>query len=114
MMKSAVKTRYSTNPYMLSWTRLPKRSSLMRHRPEKPPETESRFRRNPDRRKGIFISGSIGSDKFRSRADDGNCESIHPAVMLGRIGNADQVFLNGVNIGEEGIIGEQFSEMEYK
>jgi len=37
-----------------------------------------------------------------------------PAVFLGRIGNADQTFFNGVRIGGEGVIGDQFSECEYK
>jgi signal transduction histidine kinase len=43
-----------------------------------------------------------------------SAEITHPAVVLGRIGNADEVFLNGTKIGGEGIIGEYFSEMEYK
>lgn len=39
---------------------------------------------------------------------------IHPAVMLGRIGNADEVFLNGVKIGGQGMIGDAFVEIEWK
>ena len=41
-------------------------------------------------------------------------EITHPAIMLGRIGNADEIFLNGTKIGGEGIIGEYFSEIEHK
>lgn len=33
-----------------------------------------------------------------------------PAVFLGRIGDADEVFLNGVRIGGEGVIGRRFVE----
>jgi len=33
-----------------------------------------------------------------------------PAVLLGRIGDADEVFLNGIKIGGEGVIGERFVE----
>ena len=37
-------------------------------------------------------------------------ESNDVAVLLGRIGDADEVFLNGVKIGGEGLIGERFVE----
>ncbi len=33
-----------------------------------------------------------------------------PAVLLGRIGDADEVFLNGIKIVGEGVIGERFVE----
>ena len=33
-----------------------------------------------------------------------------PAILLGRIGDADEVFLNGIKIGGEGVIGERFVE----
>jgi signal transduction histidine kinase len=36
--------------------------------------------------------------------------NIDPAVLLGRIGDADEVFFNGLRIGGEGIIGKQFVE----
>jgi signal transduction histidine kinase len=32
------------------------------------------------------------------------------ALLLGRIGDADEVFLNGIKIGEEGVIGKRFVE----
>ncbi len=35
---------------------------------------------------------------------------MQPAVLLGRIGDADEVFLNGVRIGGEGLIGRRFVE----
>lgn len=37
-------------------------------------------------------------------------ELIHPAVLLGRIWSADEVYLNGVKIGDTGKIGDQFVE----
>ncbi len=43
----------------------------------------------------------IASDNFRN---------INPAILLGRIGDADEVFLNGVKIGSEGLIAERFVE----
>jgi signal transduction histidine kinase len=39
-----------------------------------------------------------------------NVRHINPALLLGRIGDADEVFLNGVKIGGEGLIGERFVE----
>ena len=35
---------------------------------------------------------------------------FQPAILLGRIGDADEVFVNGVKIGGEGLIGERFVE----
>lgn len=35
---------------------------------------------------------------------------FQPAILLGRIGDADEVFLNGVKIGGEGLIGKRFVE----
>lgn len=35
-----------------------------------------------------------------------------PAISLGRIGNSDEVFLNGRKIGSEGIVGNKFVEAE--
>ena len=37
-------------------------------------------------------------------------QSLIPAVLLGRIGDVDEVFFNGVRIGGEGIIGERYVE----
>ena len=37
-------------------------------------------------------------------------KDLQPAILLGRIGDADEVFLNGVKIGGEGLIGERFVE----
>lgn len=37
-------------------------------------------------------------------------KNIDPAILLGRIGDADEVFFNGLRIGGEGIISEQFVE----
>ena len=39
-----------------------------------------------------------------------NFRKISPALLLGRIGDADEVFLNGVKIGGEGLIAESFVE----
>lgn len=35
-------------------------------------------------------------------------KDIEPAVLLGRIGEADEVFLNGVKIGSEGALGKDY------
>ena len=37
-------------------------------------------------------------------------QSLIPAVLLGRIGDVEEVFFNGVRIGGEGIIGERYVE----
>lgn len=37
-------------------------------------------------------------------------KDLQPAILLGRIGDVDEVFLNGVKIGGEGLIGERFVE----
>ncbi len=37
-------------------------------------------------------------------------QKIEPAILLGRIGDADEVFFNGVRVGGEGVIGKQFVE----
>jgi signal transduction histidine kinase len=37
-------------------------------------------------------------------------KNIDPAILLGRIGDADEVFFNGLKIGGEGFIGKQFVE----
>jgi signal transduction histidine kinase len=62
---------------------------------------------------GISPDNAIGWHRICFFAPD--ClREIHPAVMLGRIGNADEVFLNGVKIGGEGSIGDAFVEIEWK
>ena len=35
-------------------------------------------------------------------------DDLQPAVFLGRLGDADEVYLNGVKIGGEGTIGDRF------
>jgi signal transduction histidine kinase len=37
-------------------------------------------------------------------------KAIKPAILLGRIGDVDDVFLNGVKIGGEGLLSERFVE----
>jgi signal transduction histidine kinase len=37
-----------------------------------------------------------------------------PALMLGQVGNSDEVFLNGVKIGSEGVYGERFVDSCYR
>ena len=39
-----------------------------------------------------------------------NLKELQPAILLGRIGDVDEVFLNGVKIGGEGLIGKRFVE----
>ena len=36
--------------------------------------------------------------------------NLIPAILLGRIGDVDEVFLNGVKIGGEGLIAKRFVE----
>jgi signal transduction histidine kinase len=40
----------------------------------------------------------------------GSFKTIKPALLLGRIGDVDEVFLNGLKIGGEGLIGNRFVE----
>jgi signal transduction histidine kinase len=51
----------------------------------------------------------IGWYRIRFSAPD-NLKNLMPAILLGRIGDVDEVFLNGVKIGSEGLIAEIFVE----
>jgi signal transduction histidine kinase len=55
----------------------------------------------PKRGIGWYRIHCIIPDAFRN---------IDPAILLGRIGDADEVYLNGLKIGSEGLISEQFVE----
>jgi len=55
----------------------------------------------PSRGTGWYRIHSIIPDAFRN---------IDAAILLGRIGDADEAFFNGLRIGGEGLIGEQFVE----
>ena len=52
---------------------------------------------------GRFSSG----DDFRFVIPQ-HLKDAQPAILLGRIGDADEVYLNGVKIGGEGVLGEHF------
>ena len=51
----------------------------------------------------------IGWYRIRFSAPDG-LRNLIPAILLGRIGDVDEVFLNGVKIGGEGLIAKRFVE----
>jgi len=51
----------------------------------------------------------VGWYRIRFSAPDG-LKGLMPAILLGRIGDVDEVFLNGVKIGGEGLISERFVE----
>lgn len=66
----------------------------------------------------IIIPGSWQSQSIKPRKGIGwyrlhsvipaEFRNSDPAILLGRIGDADEVFFNGVRIGGEGLIGRQF------
>jgi signal transduction histidine kinase len=56
---------------------------------------------------GVEAKGGMGWYRIRFEATDDIARS-QPAIALGLIGNADELFLNGVKIGGEGIIGNRF------
>ncbi len=58
---------------------------------------------------GIKPIKGIGWYRMHFTAPD-SLRYIKPVILLGRIGDADEVFLNGVKIGGEGSIGERFVE----
>jgi len=62
---------------------------------------------------GIYPENATGWYRIHFFAS-GSLKETHLAVMLGRIGNADEVFLNGVKIGGQGVIGDSYVEIEWK
>lgn len=58
---------------------------------------------------GIKSEKGIGWYRIHFTAPDA-LKILQPAVLLGRIGDADEVFLNGIRIGGEGLIGRRFVE----
>lgn len=70
--------------------------------------------------KGIHVPGNYQSQGIKTENGMGwyrihftateKIKDTHPAVAFGRIGNADEVFLNGFKIGGEGKIGRWFIE----
>ncbi len=58
---------------------------------------------------GIKPVKGVGWYRIHFTAPDA-IRNMQPAILLGRIGDADEVFLNGVRIGGEGQIGERFVE----
>jgi len=65
---------------------------------------------------GIKSENNIGWYRIYFSASDfynsANFQSL--GISLGRIGNADELFFNGVKIGGHGIIGDNYVEMELK
>jgi len=57
---------------------------------------------------GIKPANGIGWYRIHFFMPKGRLAS--PAILLGRIGDADEVYLNGVKIGSNGLIGERFIE----
>ena len=58
---------------------------------------------------GIKSGSGLGWYRLHFTAPE-SFRKINPALLLGRIGDADEVFLNGVKIGGEGLIRESFVE----
>lgn len=58
---------------------------------------------------GIKPINGIGWYRIHCTFPD-NFRNIEPAILLGRIGDADEVFFNGIKIGGEGRINEKFIE----
>ncbi len=58
---------------------------------------------------GIKVEKDIGWYRIHCIIPD-EFKNIEPAVLLGRIGDADEVFFNGVKIGGEGLIDKNFIE----
>lgn len=58
---------------------------------------------------GIRVANGIGWYRIHCTVP-GSFRNVQPAVFLGRIGDADEVFFNGIKIGGEGLIGEPFIE----
>ncbi len=61
-------------------------------------------------KQGIKPIGGIGWYRIHFAVSD-RPRYTQPALLIGRIGDADEVFLNGVKIGGEGVIGERFVEV---
>jgi signal transduction histidine kinase len=57
----------------------------------------------------IKPSSGIGWYRIHCTIPD-DYRNVEPAIFLGRIGDADELFFNGFRIGGEGVIGEQFVE----
>jgi signal transduction histidine kinase len=68
----------------------------------------------------IHVPGSWQSQRMSPEKDMGwyriyfsapdSLRDIVPAILIGRIGDVDEVFLNGIKIGREGLIGDRFVE----
>ncbi len=58
---------------------------------------------------GTKSEKGIGWYRIHFAVTDG-LRNMQLAILLGRIGDTDEVFLNGVRIGGEGLIGERFVE----
>jgi signal transduction histidine kinase len=58
---------------------------------------------------GVDQEKSIGWYRIRFLAPEA-LKGVRPALYLGRIGDADEVFINGVKIGGEGVIGDGMVE----
>lgn len=58
---------------------------------------------------GIKSSKGLGWYRIHFTAPE-SFRKISPALLLGRVGDADEVFLNGVKIGGQGLIAETFVE----
>jgi signal transduction histidine kinase len=56
---------------------------------------------------GLEVKGGIGWYRIRFVATEEIIRS-QPAIALGLIGNADEVFLNGAKVGGEGLIASQY------
>ena len=62
---------------------------------------------------GVHVKGGMGWYRTRFRVPD-VFEHGDPALAMGNVGNADEVYLNGIKIGGEGKIGDGFVEAPWK
>ena len=60
-------------------------------------------------RQGLYTENGMGWYRVRFTPAE-RLKDAQLSVFLGRIGDADEVFLNGMKIGGEGVIGEKFIE----
>ena len=60
-------------------------------------------------RQGLYTENGMGWYRVRFTPAE-RLKDAQLSVFLGRIGDADEVFLDGVKIGGEGVIGKKFIE----
>jgi signal transduction histidine kinase len=64
-------------------------------------------------KQGMHVEDGMGWYRIRFTVPE-SFETEDPALALGNVGNADEVYLNGVKIGGQGRIGDGFVEAPWK